>query len=67
MESIAKKIQNLPPDLQDQANDFIDFLINKKNRKMRKTPKLGWIGGLRQFKNQFSALELQKQALEWRK
>lgn len=67
MESIIKKIQNLPPDLQDQANDFIDFLINKKNRKMRKTPKLDWIGGLRQFKNQFSALELQKQALEWRK
>ena len=67
MESIAAKIQNLPPDLQDQANDFIEFLINKKKRKIRKTPKLDWIGGLRQFKNQYTALELQKKALEWRK
>jgi len=66
MESIASKIQNLPPDLQDQANDFIEFLINKKKRKIRKTPKLDWIGGLRQFKNQYTALELQKKALEWR-
>jgi len=67
MESIATKIQNLPPDLQDQANDFIEFLINKKKRKIRKTPKLDWIGGLRKFKNQYTALELQKKALEWRK
>ena len=67
MESIATRIQNLPPDLQDQANDFIEFLINKKKRKIRKTPKLDWIGGLRQFKNQYTALELQKKALEWRK
>jgi hypothetical protein len=67
MESIAQKIQNLPPDLQDQANDFIEFLINKKKRKARKTPKLDWVGGLRQFKNQYSALELQKKALDWRK
>ncbi len=67
MESIAQKIQKLPPDLQDQANDFIEFLINKKKRKARKTPKLDWVGGLRQFKNQYSALELQKKALDWRK
>lgn len=67
MESILEKIQNLPPDLQDQANDFIEFLIAKKQRKIRKSPKLDWIGGLKQFKNQYTALELQKKALEWRK
>ncbi len=67
MESLAKKIQNLPPDLQEQANDFIEFLINRKKRKMKRTPKLDWVGGLRQFRSQFSALELQKQSLEWRK
>lgn len=67
MESIAKKTQNLPPDLQDQANDFIDYLIEKKKRRTRKTPKLDWIGGLRQFKNQYTSMELQKKALEWRK
>ena len=67
MDSITTKIQNLPPDLQDQANDFIEFLINKKKRKIRKTPKLDWIGGLKQFKNEYTALELQKKALEWRK
>lgn len=66
MESIVKRIQNLPPDLQDQANDFIEFLINKKKKKIRKTPKLDWIGGLRQFKNQYTAMELQKKALDWR-
>ena len=34
------------------------------NRK--KKPKLDWIGGLEEYRDQYTALELQKKALEWR-
>ncbi|MBN2440217.1 MAG: DUF2281 domain-containing protein [Spirochaetales bacterium] len=30
MSIIEKKIQDLPPDLQNEVIDFIDYLINKK-------------------------------------
>ena len=30
MHTIEEKIQNLPPDLQNEVIDFIDYLINKK-------------------------------------
>ena len=30
MSNIEKKVQNLPPDLQNEVIDFIDFLVEKK-------------------------------------
>ena len=34
------------------------------NRK--KKPKLDWSGGLEEYRDQYTALELQKKAMEWR-
>ena len=34
------------------------------NRK--KKPKLDWIGGLEEYRDQYTALELQREALDWR-
>lgn len=67
METIEEKLQKLPPDLKEQAMDFIEFLISKSKRQSRKTPTLEWIGGLEEYKEKYTALELQKKALEWRK
>lgn len=66
METIEDKIKDLPPDLKEEAIDFIDFLIHKKKNRKKSTPKLDWIGGLKEFKHKFTAMELQKKALEWR-
>ncbi|MBI1922733.1 DUF2281 domain-containing protein [Candidatus Poribacteria bacterium] len=67
MESIVeKKIKQLPPDLHEEVVNFIDFLLTKKVSKRKKKPKLDWIGGLKEYRDQYTALELQKKALEWR-
>ena len=67
MEStIIEKIRQLPPELQEEAMHFIDFLLTKKKSKQQKSPNLKWIGGLKSYRDQYTALELQKKALDWR-
>ena len=67
MESIEAKFKKLPDYLKEEVEDFIDFLIIKKRvSKKKKLPKLDWIGGLKEYRNQYTAVELQKMASEWR-
>ena len=67
MEStIIEKIRELPPELQEEVIHFIDFLRTKKSSKQKKKPNLEWIGGLKAYRDQFTALELQKKASDWR-
>ncbi len=65
MDSLEEKIAKLPPDLKQEALDFIDFLLNKIQKKQEKLS-LSWAGVLKQYKDQFTSIELQKKALEWR-
>ena len=66
MEStIIEKIWELPPELQEEVIHFIDFLRTKKNSKRKKKPNLEWVGGLKAYRDQFTALELQKKASDW--
>ena len=41
-------------------------LQTKKSSKRKKSPNLEWIGGLKAYRDQFTALELQKKASDWR-
>ena len=67
MESIETKFKKLPDYLKEEVEDFIDFLIIKKRiSKQKKLPKLDWIGGLKEYRNQYKAVDLQKKASEWR-
>lgn len=48
MESIKlyNKINSLPNDLKSEVNDFVDFLLNKKKKKIKKKqPKFGCAKG----------------------
>jgi len=58
-------IAELPPDLQQEVRDFVEFLLEKRRRRGRKKLRLTWAGGLREYRDQFTSLELQKKALEW--
>jgi hypothetical protein len=66
MENIDNKLKQLPQNLQNEVIDFIDFLLSKKTHKKHKKPHLHWIGGLKEYRDKFTALELQKKASEWR-
>ena len=65
MEPLESMIKRLPPDLQQEAIDFVQFLIEKHVRKKRKYLKLDWAGALSEYKDKHTSLNLQKKALEW--
>ena len=65
MEPLESMIKRLPPDLQQEAIDFIQFLIEKHMHKKRTYLKLDWAGALSEYKDKYTSLNLQKKALEW--
>ena len=69
IKNIENKIHMLSPRLLEEVEDFIDFLISKKqkNKNQEKRLKQDWAGALSEYSNQYSSVELQKKALEWRK
>lgn len=64
MSRIEQKIQQLPPDLQREVEDFVDFLLSRISSGEQRYLKQDWAGGLEQFREQYTALELQHKALE---
>jgi len=65
MSKIEDKIKELPPELQQEVFDFINFLIERKIKKKRKKLKLEWAGGLKDLGDKYSSVELQHRVLEW--
>jgi hypothetical protein len=63
---IEEKIKQLPPELHREVEDYIDFLVQKTQKMRGRKLKLDWIGGLKEYRDKYTSLELQKKALEWR-
>jgi hypothetical protein len=66
MKTIEDLIKELPPDLRDEAEDFIEFLVERRLKKMRGKPEFGWAGALKDLKGKYSSVELQHRISEWR-
>jgi hypothetical protein len=66
MRTLMEKIQSLPPDVQRQVEEYVDFLLSRHaaNPTERKLSQ-DWAHGLARYAHQYTALELQKKALEW--
>lgn len=63
--SIDELVKQLPPDLQQEVRDFARYLLETKARPRQKKLKMDWAGALREFRDQYTSLDLQKKALEW--
>lgn len=66
MSKIDDMVKQLPPDLLQEVEDFIEFLLDKRYRKPATKLRQDWAGELKEFRNKYTSLELQKKALEWR-
>ena len=53
--NIVEKFNQLPPGLHEEVK------VSKRKKKL----KLDWAGGLKEFRDQYTALELQKEAVDW--
>jgi hypothetical protein len=66
MSTVEEKIRRLPPSLRQEAEDFVDFLIEKQSNRPRGTPTLDWAGALKDLRSEYTSVELQHQISEWR-
>lgn len=66
MSRIEEMLRELPSELQQEVLDFVEFLIEKRARKSGRKLRQDWAGALREYRDQYTSLELQKRALEWR-
>jgi len=68
MKTLEEKIRELPPELRQEVEDFVEFLWEKRVRGVHGGKKLrqDWAGALSEYRERYTSLELQKKALEWR-
>lgn len=59
-------VEDLPLDIQVNVKVFISSLIEKRREHPAKPLNQDWAGGFSEFKSQYTSMELQKKALEWR-
>jgi len=59
-------VKTLPPDKLQEVKDFAEFLNQKKVESKRRFLKQDWAGALTEYNEKYTALELQKKAIDWR-
>lgn len=65
-QTLKEKLEALPEPLQKEVEDFVDFLLSKRAATQPKGFSFSWAGGLRDLKEETTAVDLQHQASEWR-
>ncbi|MFW6104985.1 MAG: DUF2281 domain-containing protein [Chloroflexota bacterium] len=66
MPTLRELVEQLPPDLQEEARAFVEFLLEKRAERKGVKLRQDWAGALRDYRDQYTSLELQKRASEWR-
>jgi|WetSurMetagenome_2_1015567.scaffolds.fasta_scaffold1332358_1 hypothetical protein len=64
--SVVEVVKVLPPEIQDEVRDFIEFLMGKRAHKSGHVLRQDWGGAIKDYREQYTALELQEQANAWR-
>nr|BAL57694.1 hypothetical conserved protein [uncultured Acetothermia bacterium]BAL59378.1 hypothetical conserved protein [Candidatus Acetothermum autotrophicum] len=64
---LEELIRELPPQLRQQVQDFVEFLLEKHKKPSEQPAQLtfSWYGALKQYRDQFTSVELQHKILEW--
>jgi len=69
MRSLKDLIEQLPPELQEEVRDFIEFLLERKARRPKAGKKgelkLDWRGALCDLRDKYTSVELQHKVLKW--
>jgi hypothetical protein len=66
MPTLKELVDQLPPDLQQETKNFVEFLIEKGKKKPRGKPTFEWAGALKELRDQYTSVELQHKITQWR-
>jgi hypothetical protein len=64
--TLENKISKLSPESRREVEELVESLLSKQGSKTGTKLKQTWSGALREFRDKYTSLELQKKALEWR-
>ncbi len=65
MKSVEEIIRKLPPDMQKEVLDFAEFLSQRRSKRKQQKLRMSWAGALKEYRDEFTSLDLQKKSLEW--
>jgi Uncharacterized conserved small protein len=65
VKTLEEMIRELPPELRQEVEDFIEFLLQKRAKRSLEPLRLEWKGALQDVRAHFTAVELQHKAQEW--
>ena len=69
MQTLKEMVEQLPPELQEEVHDFVEFLLVRRAAKLKAKKrgelKLDWRGALRDLRDKYTSVELQHKVLEW--
>lgn len=64
--SLEELAQELPSDLRAEVRDFVEFLLARRRHTEQQVLRQDWAGALRDQREQYTSLELQRRSLDWR-
>jgi hypothetical protein len=64
--SLEELVRELPPEMVGEVRDFVEFLLSKQKRCADTPLRQDWAGALRDYREQYTSVELQHKALGWR-
>lgn len=63
--TLPELVQSLPSEMQQEVQDFIEFLLAKRKRPRGK-PTFEWAGALKDLRDQYTSVELEHKISDWR-
>ena len=66
MKSLEEMIRDLPPDAQQKVEAFVKELAKSTAPAPKRKLDQRWAGALKRYRDQYTSLQLQRKALEWR-
>ncbi len=65
MDTLKDLIDRLPPEAEEEVKQFVTATLRKYGRRPRQGLRLDWAGALRDYRDQYTAEDLQKASLRW--
>lgn len=65
MGKIEEIIKDLPPELQQEVENFARSLAARREKKRPRKPTFRWAGALKDLRDQYTSVELQHKISDW--
>jgi len=66
MQTLKELVGRLPPDLQQEVRDFVEFLLERYGKKPKGKSRFKWASVLKELRDEYATVELQHRISEWR-